>query len=299
VEPLNPKLYENTDWPWNDRRFCSSHDPPLSCYFGNHESLRSCDFSIDEWEELKRDVPVDDAFRTSWNYNDPNEGCTFIDKNSELFGRAGAIELPPDMTLRDYNQHIVDDHRTTIQTWNAAAMEYLFQSVKPIVVQEAHRQLLEIFDRGIVPSNLVTVAIRWGDKYKEMELVSIDIYITATKDIIGPGWDTEPQHIYVATEDPRAVQEFISNMPPNWTVYVSGPTFDDARNKAPHGLAHATEGRDGLESLAALLISLEANKYVLTTESNWSRVINELRKNVVDRKCGDCTKMFDVAPGEW
>jgi len=179
-------------------------------------------------------------------------------------------------------------------------MEYLFQSVNPIVIQEAHKQLLMIFERGIVPSNLVTVHIRWGDKYKEVEdLAGIDEYITATRNIIGDGWDTEPQHIYLATEDPLAIKEFESNKPPNWTVYISGPTFKSSGNQGPHVLAIQTEGSDGLEALAALLVSLEANKYVLTTESNWSRLINELRKNIVDRRCEGCTEMFDVRPGEW
>jgi len=59
-------------------------------------------------------------------------------------------------------------------------MEYLFYIVNAIVVLEAHRQLLMIFYRSVVPSNLVTAHIRWGDKYKEVEsFANIDEYITA------------------------------------------------------------------------------------------------------------------------
>ena len=43
-----------------------------------------------------------------------------------------------------------------------------------------------------------------------------------------------------------------------------------------------TDGRLGYNSLLALLIALEADYYVLTTASNWSRLINELRLNVVE-----------------
>lgn len=43
-----------------------------------------------------------------------------------------------------------------------------------------------------------------------------------------------------------------------------------------------TGGRLGYNSLLALLIALEADMYVLTTASNWSRLINELRLNVVE-----------------
>eukprot|EP00592_Proboscia_alata_P009107 CAMPEP_0194366064 /NCGR_PEP_ID=MMETSP0174-20130528/14070_1 /TAXON_ID=216777 /ORGANISM="Proboscia alata, Strain PI-D3" /LENGTH=432 /DNA_ID=CAMNT_0039141041 /DNA_START=140 /DNA_END=1438 /DNA_ORIENTATION=+ len=286
-------------WEWTDQRYCSAHDAPLACYFGNHESLRACDFTEEEWYTLTVGVPIDQAMKTEWNYFDTVGGCTFVDRDFESFARADGSNVPAGMTPRDFNQHIVDDHRTTLQQWNAAAMEYLFQSVKPIVVQEAHRQLLDMFPRGIVPPNLVTVHIRWGDKGSEMELAGISEYLVATQTIIGVGWDTEPQHIYLATEDPLAIQEFKAQMSPNWTVYVSGPTTANAKTTGPGKGAVQTEGQDGLDSLAALLISLEADKYVLTTESNWSRLINELRKNVVDRRCGDCTVMFDVRPGEW
>lgn len=71
-----------------------------------------------------------------------------------------------------------DEAMTMVQ---AATVEYLFQSLSPIVIQEAKRQIgIIVFPDGIVPEeNLVTVHIRWGDKKQEMELVSIDKYISA------------------------------------------------------------------------------------------------------------------------
>jgi len=35
-------------------------------------------------------------------------------------------------TIAEYNRNILDYHRQFLQKWNAAAMEYLFQSVNPI-----------------------------------------------------------------------------------------------------------------------------------------------------------------------
>jgi tagatose-1,6-bisphosphate aldolase len=58
-------------------------------------------------------------------------------------------------------------------------------------------------------------------------------------------------------------------------------------------------GKNALESLGALLVAMESYGYVLTTGSNWSRLMNELRKNVVDPRCGKCTKMIDLLDGEW
>ena len=48
--------------------------------------------------------------------------------------------------------------------------------------------------------------------------------------------------------------------------------------------------------MVALLLALEANYYVLTTQSNWSRLINELRVNRINKLCGDCTHIADILP---
>ena len=127
---------------------------------------------------------------------------------------------------------------------------------------------------------------------------NIDEYITATKNIIGHKWDTEPHHIYLATEDTLVIKYVQSNMLPNWTIYISRTTFKDAWNTRPFSVAAGNEVQDGLESLTALLMSLEVNKYVLTTESNWSWLIKKLRKYVVVWRYGGYTEMFDVRPGE-
>lgn len=59
------------------------------------------------------------------------------------------------------------------------------------------------------------------------------------------------------------------------------------------GIAHDSGGKAGLQSLGALLISMQANRYVLSTGSNWSRLINELRKNIIDPRCGNCTTVAE------
>jgi hypothetical protein len=46
--------------------------------------------------------------------------------------------------------------------------------------------------------------------------------------------------------------------------------------------------------LVSLLLAMEAQYYVVTSGSNWSRLIDELRKNVVDASCGGCTDLVDL-----
>ena len=154
-------------------------------------------------------------------------------------------------------------------------------------------------------NSLITVHIRWGDKQKEMELVTLDEIIDGTKQLLSEEEiaGSKPVHIYVTTEDPLAVDQFRAASASNWIVHSSGPknpTLAKNGNKEVKMMdaAYESKGRAGLQSLGALLISLQANRYVLATQSNWSRLINELRKSVVDSRCGSCTKMIDLRYGE-
>lgn len=182
----------------------------------------------------------------------------------------------------------------------AATIEWLFQSVNTIVIEEAERQITEEAfandeQQQRVPESLITVNIRWGDKWREMKLVSIEEYLDATKKLLTDDElkGKETVHIYLASEDPRAMQLYTDSAPDNWIIHSSGPTQSNVTGENMRTLAKFSDGRAGLESLAALLIAMEANRYVLTTGSNWSRLINELRKNVVNPRCGECTSLAE------
>ena len=92
--------------------------------------------------------------------------------------------------------------------------------------------------------------------------------------------------------------------PAGWTIYVDR-TIDELNdyrpakgNRASH-TAKNTKGRAGLVSMGSLLVAMESRYYVLTTKSNWSRMMDFLRTNIVDQKCGNCTRMIDLRPGIW
>jgi hypothetical protein len=175
---------------------------------------------------------------------------------------------------------------------HGAAMEFLFQNVTDIVIQEAEKQMKEM--KVFPTEDFITIHIRWGDKWREMKLVSIEDYVDATKKILTQkerNGDVDVK-IYLASEDPLAVQKFKESAPSNWIIYQSGPkvSSDGERMKT---IASNSGGKAGLESLGALLISMQANRYVLATGSNWSRLINELRKNIVDPRCGNCTTVAE------
>ena len=196
----------------------------------------------------------------------------------------------------------------------ASSTEYLFQRLSPLVIREAQRQVGIIFPDGVVPEDLVTVHIRWGDKFWEMDLPPIQEYIDAVnailagKNILDNDNTTIPNatvaNIYLATEDTKAYNEFMEAKPEGWNVYaditlleIDG--FRPRKGNRASWAARNTKGRAGLVALASLLVAMESTMFVLTTKSNWSTLMNHLRTNIVDPRCGNCTRMIDLRPGVW
>jgi hypothetical protein len=310
VENNKVLITGSNEWIWNDKEACPSeilrkqllkpHDWPapgskmtweapeysaLWCYFGWHESALRCPPGTLAWNESVVD------FGTKWQ----DYKCENIEA---IYGRMGM---------------------------HAAVTEWLFQNVSRLVIEEAERQIREEafpmttdgaqntkstvrdnkkFERWIgMPDadSLITVHIRWGDKASEMELASIDELINATQSLLTPDEISgrKPVHIYVATEDAEARHLFREAAEArNWKVHSSGPFNPAIGPYFMLWVAEGSDGRAGLQSLAALLIAMEANRYVLTRGSNWSRLIDELRKSVVDSRCGNCTVMVDLREGE-
>jgi len=265
---LNPKPNSTRgSWIYTDLKLCSKAEvrQPLACYFGPQNSCGK------EYASMTR---------INYDPEDPkrhNPGCPSI----------------------------IDEKHITTSKFRAASMELLFSHVDRRVISEAERLIPRVFGADGVPKNLITVHIRWGDKYTEMKLLTIDNYLEAAKKLArARGLDDAQVSVYVASDDARALQGFRRAAPPGWKVF-DDPMLGDLRAVPMHKTyfdhvfaARMSQGYEGVESLASLLISLEAEDFVLTTGSNWSRLINELRLSVLDPRCGGCTKMIDLLEGE-
>jgi hypothetical protein len=143
-----------------------------------------------------------------------------------------------------------------------------------------------------------------------MKKVEISEYLVGIETILQQRGVTgdhknETVHVYLATEDQNAVREFKAAVPPNWNVYVDRyfeemlpyRTLGDEKTwQTNNANAKRTEGRSGLIALASLLVAMEANDFVLTTKSNWSVLMNELRENVLEPRCQGCTRLVDLRP---
>jgi hypothetical protein len=255
-------------WLWMDQGACKDATSPMNCYFPQSEL--SCPGDA----ELAKSHPTSFGsrlFNVSRTDGEFNGGC-----NSVMQGGVTKIDI------------------------QAAGTELLFRHVSSHVVEEAERQFSLVFGGDEAPKDLITVHIRWGDKKQEMSLISIRSYINAiTRLLKERNRAGDRANIFLATEDPRALETFRKRAPPGWRIYVDQYYHEmlDHRIEGYNGIpkmAAALEGRTGTVALGSLLVAMEANDYVLTSASNWSRMMNELREKILDPRCNSCTKMEDL-----
>jgi hypothetical protein len=184
-----------------------------------------------------------------------------------------------------------------VREFMSAAMEYLFQSLQPTVIAKAEEQMRRAFPGGMPdPDNIITVHMRWGDKGAELQTLPAEAFVNGAQKMAQEAPRMRrPIHIYLASEDIDAINAFTRAAPSEWIIHTSGPTqMTDDKD-----MIAFRSGQNGMDSLAALLVSLQSNNYVLVTTSNWSRLINELRTSVIDPRCQRCTRMLDLHPGQW
>jgi hypothetical protein len=276
----------NPEWMWLDQTHCDKQQAqrsPWSCYFPFMENL--CD-GAQQQQQDPTSLPTTNVIRGSkvcWN----------------------------------------NKKRGFYQPFRAGTVEYIFRSISPLVIQEAQRQVGVVFGPKGAPKDLITVHVRWGDKFREMKLVTIEEYVNGVwklllgdnhhnKSELGGGDQqnstvTSPAaNIYLATEDPLAVEAFTQAAPKNWNIFVDVSIVELTPFRPPSTsvnpasiMAQNTRGRGGLVHMASLLVSMEANDFVLATGSTFGRVMNNIRTNIIDPRCGGCTRLVDVQPGEW
>jgi hypothetical protein len=71
--------------------------------------------------------------------------------------------------------------------------------------------------------------------------------------------------------------------PPPFKTHRQLPTNQRHQVHSQKHEAEVNGGASGRHSLVSLLLAMEAHYFVVTTGSNWSRLIDELRRTILDR----------------
>ena len=286
IEKNNARVRTLGTWLWNSKDHCPIQDEynntvstsPMLCYFPQSETV------------CPKDSDTKNRFQIT--NNDGRLKIPSCPKVTAQYGDTSAIR--------------------------AASTEYLFTRLAEFVIEEAERQLQIHFYNSRanyqVPKDMITVHVRWGDKGSETKLLPIKSYTDAVHQLVNDrriarqnsnSYD-DNVHIYLSTEDPEAVEAFMNNIPSHWNVYLDQYYVEMLPYRNETGDVHSVntinakllEGRSGLLALGSLLVAMESNDYVLMGKSNWSRLMNEIRKNILDPRCQNCTRVIDLSPGE-
>jgi hypothetical protein len=264
---FNASLHTMSGWVWEAESLCEgesmetqySHlDSSFGCYFGNQVEAR-CD----------RAVAVQDSLLTDTN---------------GAFSQYGAFTYYGHCQLYDYK-----NESQRVQ-WRAASMEALFSHINPKVPHMASRLLHEIFGPQGAPDDLIAIHIRHGDKKSEMKLLRIEQFVDAAADMIKKHSIKNPT-IFILSDNKEAISGFASAAPANWKITYDPTICSNTYTSKWDGsgtaasLSRQFKGTPGLAQLLGLMIALEAKHFLLTMESNWSRLLEELRVNLIEGHC--------------
>jgi hypothetical protein len=172
-------------------------------------------------------------------------------------------------------------------------IEYMFRQVPERILENARSANFDVFGAKGSPPDMITVHIRWGDKGAEAHVAPMGMYIQAVESMVLKH-HMNSVTVFVSTEDAKALSAFqVEARARGWMVRWLPSAV--AENADVIGVGVMDRGAQlALPSILSLLLGLEARYFVLTTSSNWSRLLDALRRLRLDAECGNCTDYIDV-----
>lgn len=162
--------------------------------------------------------------------------------------------------------------------WRAQAAAYFVRF--PNHVQAAlHRHALKIYPSLNLPSGVIAVHVRRGDKIKEARICSDNEFLAAAEALEKRMSIASSHMIYLSTEDSDTVDFFR-----NTTFSVTQTDVERFHRSnvkvVDAALAHGIDV-EMADSMVSLKFALQADGFVGDLSSNWVRLIDELRSTVM------------------
>ena len=301
-------------WIWYSNSDCSDSNTSLSamkCYFPEAEPECNNDTDASASEFLKPPSSPLISINMTRRLGGITQNCSNV---------IASVDNNVSMVRAAITEFLFTRVSQIVQQEGQRQLNLVFS--RPDLNQNRNSPNASVIANGI-PKNLITVHVRWGDKGREMSLSPISKYIVAIEQILQrrrtnrnakvpmyndhvDASDPNEVNVFLATEDPEAVMEFQRAAPNEWNIYIDQYYTENLIYRQNIGnvynvntiTALQSNGRTGLLALGSLLVAMEANDYVLTTGSNWSRLMNEIRINILNPRCHNCTTMIDLKRGE-
>ncbi|XRB07682.1 hypothetical protein NFJ02_32g82330 [Pycnococcus provasolii] len=279
-------------WTWRDGVECvDGRSDCFKCYFND---LTGCKPEPSELQGLS-------CRADTYSSASALEAALASDERIVVFGPSSQLGFRADWHGRLPPPFRDDEHTKfeELELYRAVAVEFLFHNPANWLRKLVCDSWSEVygFEDAPSPDELVTVHIRGGDKHMEMKLLDVEEYAQAVETLQKRHASLQQRmSVYLVTESQEAeaaFREFSKRR--GWHLITNGKgerieSFDN------HKAIHANEQkRVGMSALISLYLSLHARYYVLTTRSNWSLLIDELRRSRVKPSCGGkCTDVIDL-----
>eukprot|EP01060_Flectonema_neradi_P011376 TRINITY_DN1845_c2_g2_i1.p1 TRINITY_DN1845_c2_g2~~TRINITY_DN1845_c2_g2_i1.p1 ORF type:complete len:503 (+),score=74.39 TRINITY_DN1845_c2_g2_i1:110-1618(+) len=159
------------------------------------------------------------------------------------------------------------------QWWMAQSIRYLLRGLQPWFKEKYDQWVKLTFPQGM-PTKLLGIHVRHGDKYKEMRLIPFSKYMVVAENLRSQ--DPELKSIFLSTEDPGVIKEALAYSKSKWDFYYTDVVRSNEGSPREYALLIGTSLL-GEISFTNLLIQEQCTHWIGTDSSNWNRLINELR----------------------
>ena len=211
-------------WYWNDKDFCNQN---ISIYNDRADP-----------KFLETYVPKKSPLECYFNKKNP---CHEVERDAVVF-------IPSLNKLTGCPKFVKNLNERAV--FRDATIEFMFSNMSRQLVNETEVKAEELFKSlgySQIPKDMITVHVRWGDKSREMSLVSIDQYLDTVAQIIANESIAHP-HVHLVSESNLAATQMRNNIEArnkknnaSWKFTTFGQPPIEAR-KMEH-MAYTSHGR--------------------------------------------------------
>ena len=292
-------LHPGTEYPWTPWAIdskCPTHN--LDCFTKplSHCELTTADMRFENVAELSP-AQLDAAITltTSPTTTTPNSApdhsprVLMFSRDQDFLDRYRGL-IPPQFSGKLGSTWVTMNNIVSLSHWRAVGIAYILRWNGGFDYR-IRSAISEMLPTASLPP-CITVHIRHGDKKAEMKLLPLSDYIAAVKKMKEDYPELRHIDTIFLTTDDGAVVDQVGQYPEFHFIVT-----DHSRNdKISYGELARREGYNiTMHAFIDLELALQCRGFVVTTASNWSRLIEELR--MIRGKWN--TPWIDLIPGTW
>lgn len=292
-------LAPQPNFEWVQGKFCEGTDTMDECYF---EPLSSCTI---------HDVFGSDLEVTNENFlrfAELNMG-TYANNNERVLRTqvrslgSGLLPFATRTTPVMFHKMLERGKLSTefYYWWRAQGSAYIVRPTLRTLRELDRRRASGIFQGQPIEPGTISVHVRHGDKWKETQLQPDAAFLRSAEALVAHDSNVLGRRIFLSTEDPDTVTFFAQLS--NWTVQYTNVSRVQDPTVGPEDFAKKIGwDEEFLNSLLSLQLALECDGFVGDIESNWNRLIDELRstaRSKFHRHFVDVVQGFDIQNYSW